>query len=84
MGCKSVCYNICDKIFLIGKGYAMGQFDTGAEIRRSIMKRTFHYRNIFEPVGLKLIFDPTCFDPTLEQSSNFVSSDLGGTASCNP
>ena len=62
----------------------MGQFDTGAEIRRSIMKRTFHYRNIFEPVGLKLIFDPTCFDPTLEQSSNFVSSDLGGTASCNP
>ena len=48
------------------------------------MQRTFHYRNIFEPVGLKLIFDPTCLDPTLEQSSNFASSDLGGTASCNP
>ena len=75
---------ICDKIFLIVKLYAMGQFDIGAEIMISIIKRTFHYRNIFEPVGLKLIFDPICLDPTLEQSSNFASSALGGTASCNP
>ena len=44
----------------------------------------FDYRNIFEAVGLKLIFDPACFDPTLEQRSNFDSSIFGGTASCNP
>ena len=62
----------------------MGQFDIVPEIIILIEHENSDYRNIFEPVGLKLIFDPACFDPTLEQRSNFESSILGGTASFNP